>query len=107
MTFRAVQIDVEGLVSDPHRTATQLDRFPIFIRHQLVVLKAVRWLFRCRRLECILGSRRLARRNGATKSLVKHADRAELHCSREFIAAARARVLGLRFHRPNRPSAAF
>ena len=29
-----VQIDIERLVSDPHRTATQLDRFPVFARHQ-------------------------------------------------------------------------
>ena len=27
---RASQIDVERFVSDPHRTATQLDRFPVF-----------------------------------------------------------------------------
>ena len=38
-----VQIDVERLVSDPHRTATQLERFPVFARHQLVMLKS----FRC------------------------------------------------------------
>src|ERR1700740_2191181 len=48
----AVQIDVERLVSDPHRAATQLERFPVFTRHQLVVLKPLRWLVRCR-LECI------------------------------------------------------
>ena len=29
---RAVQIDIERLVSDPHGTATQLDRFPVFTR---------------------------------------------------------------------------
>src|SRR6516225_10080516 len=37
--YGAVEIDVERLVSDPHRAATQLNRFPIFARHQLVVLK--------------------------------------------------------------------
>ena len=41
---RAVQIDVERLVSDPHRAATQLDWFPVFARHQLVVVKSLRWL---------------------------------------------------------------
>ena len=49
---RAAQIDVERLVSDAHRTATQLDRFPVFARHQLVVLKSLRWLFGLR-LDCI------------------------------------------------------
>ena len=44
----AVQIDVERLVSDPHRTATQLDRFPVFALHQLIMLKSLRCLFRCR-----------------------------------------------------------
>jgi hypothetical protein len=37
---------------------------------------------------------------------VKHADRAELHCSREFIAAARAGALDLCAHGPSRPSVA-
>src|SRR5580704_15898286 len=39
----AVQIDVERFVSDAHRTATQLDRFPVFALHQFVMLKAMRW----------------------------------------------------------------
>ena len=43
-----VQIDVERFVSDAHRTATQLDRFSVFARHQLIVLKSLRRLFRCR-----------------------------------------------------------
>ena len=42
----AVQIDVERLVSDPHGTATQLDRFPVFAHHQLIVLKSLHRLFR-------------------------------------------------------------
>ena len=45
---RAVQIDVKRFVSDSHRTATQLDRFPVFARHQFIVLKSLRCLFRCR-----------------------------------------------------------
>src|SRR5260370_32854544 len=50
---RAAQIDVARLVSDAHRTATQLDRFPIFARDQLVVLKSLQWLLSSR-LERIL-----------------------------------------------------
>src|ERR1700751_3624768 len=97
---RAVQIDVERLVSDPHRSATQLERFPVFTRHQLEVLKPLRWLVRCR-LECI-PRRGLAGFNPASKSLAKHADRTEFHSSRKLIAAARAGALGLRFHGSDR-----
>jgi hypothetical protein len=75
----AAQIDVERLVSDPHRAATQLDRFPAFARHQLVVVESLRWLVRYR-LERIL-SRRLAGRNATAKSLPKQADRTEFHRS--------------------------
>ena len=102
---RASEIDVERLVSDPHRAATQLDRFPAFARHQLVVVESLRWLVRYR-LERIL-SRRLAGLNPTAKALTKHADRAEFHCPRESIAATRADALGHRVHAPNRPSAAF
>ena len=35
----APQIDIERFVSDPHRTATQLDRFPVFVLDKLIVLK--------------------------------------------------------------------
>src|SRR6516164_11738866 len=54
-----LQIDVECLVSDPHRTATQLDRFPVFAPHQLVVPKSLHRLLQYR-LDRILGSRRAA-----------------------------------------------
>jgi hypothetical protein len=43
-----VQIDVERLVSHPHRATTQFERFSVFTRHQLVVVKSFRWLVRCR-----------------------------------------------------------
>ena len=33
-------------LSDAHRTPTQLDRFAVFARHQLIVLKALDRLFR-------------------------------------------------------------
>src|SRR5215471_17042170 len=91
---RASEIDVERLVSDPHRTATQLDRSTVFARHQLVVLKSSRWLNR------IFRNRRLAGNNPASKTLTEHADRAEFDCSRKLVTAARAGALGLRFHRP-------
>jgi hypothetical protein len=44
----AEQIDLERLVSDADGTATQLNRFSAFTRHQLAVLKSLRWLGRCR-----------------------------------------------------------
>src|SRR5262249_60498281 len=50
-------------------------------------------------------SRRFAGLNPTGETLAKHADRAEFHRAREFIAAARARTFGLRAH-PNRPSVA-
>src|SRR5271157_4843008 len=101
---RAVQIDVKRLVGDPHRTATKLDRFPVFARHQLIVLKSLHRLFRSCRLDRIFGSRRLARLNPASKALAKHADRTEFHRSRKLVTATRADASVLRVHRPNRPS---
>src|SRR5215475_10116716 len=86
----AVQIDVQRLVSDPHRPATQLDRFAVFARHQLVVLKSSRWLLQCCRLDRILRNRRLAGLNRVSETLAKHANRTEFHCSRKLVAATRA-----------------
>src|ERR1700758_2867637 len=103
--YGAAQIDIERLVSDPHRTATQLDRFPVFARHQLIVLKSLRWLVRCR-LDCFLGSGRLAGFDPACKTLAEHAHRTEFHRFRKLVAAARAGALGLRHHGSSRPSAA-
>src|SRR6516164_3631076 len=99
-----MEIDVERLVCDAHRTASQLDRFAVFARHQLVMLKSFWWLLRCRPDRLL--ERRLAGLNPTGKTLAKHADRAEFQCSREFIAAARAGALGLRAHGLNRPSVA-
>jgi hypothetical protein len=96
----ATQIDIERLVSDPHCAATQFDRFPVFAHHQLVVVKSLRWLFR-RRLDSLLERRRTGLRR-TRESPAKHAHRAELHCSRELIAAARAGTLGIRAHVPSR-----
>src|SRR5271165_583679 len=100
-----VKIDVKRLVSDAHRTPTQLDRFAVFARHQLIVLKALDRLFRLQ-LDRVLGSGRLAGLNPGNERLAKHADRTEFHRSRKLIAAARAGTLGFRAHGPNRPSAA-
>src|SRR5262249_48994091 len=99
-----LQIDVECLVSDPHRTATQLDRFPVLTRHQFVVLKSLRWLFRCCRLERILGNRSPARLIPTGKTPTEHADWTEFHRPREFVTATRAGALGLRFHGSDLPS---
>ena len=44
----AAQIDVERFVSDPHRTATQLDRSPVFARNQLIVVKSLLCFYWCR-----------------------------------------------------------
>src|ERR1700730_15931256 len=85
----AVQIDVERLVSHPHRTATQLEQFPVFTRHQLVVLKSFRCLVRCR-LDRMLGSRSLAGLNSASETNAEHADRTRFHRFRKLVAAARA-----------------
>src|SRR5258708_1981887 len=96
----AVQIDVERLVGDPHCTATQLDRFPVFALHQFVMLKSLSCLFQ-RRLDRFL-DRRLAGLNPASKTLAKHAYRTKFRRSRKLIAATRAGALGLRAHGPNR-----
>src|SRR5271165_5499259 len=101
---RAVQIDVERLVGDAHRTPTQLDRFPVFVLDQFIVLKSLQRLFRYCRLDRFLGSRRLAGLNPASKSLVKHADRTKFHCSSKLVTATRAGALALRAHGPNHPS---
>src|SRR5262249_27593594 len=98
-----LQIDVECLVSDPHRTATQLDWFPVLIRHQFVVLKSLRWLFRCCRLDRILGSRSPAGLNPTGKTPTEHTDWTEFHRSRKLTTATRAGALGLRFHGSDRP----
>src|SRR5271165_3153980 len=52
----------------------------------------------CCRLDRILGSRRLAGRSGAGKTLAEHAYRTEFHCSRELVTAGRTGALGLRAH---------
>src|SRR5271165_7409498 len=100
---RAVQIDVERLISDSHRTATQLDRFAVFALYQFIVLKSLHRLFQCR-LDHLFGSRRLAGLNPASESFAQDADRTEFHRSRKLVTAARAGASVLLFHAPNRPS---
>ena len=67
----------------------------------MVLLKSLRWLFR-RRPDRALRGRRLPGLRRTRESPAKHADRAEFHCSREFIAAVAAGALGFRAHSPNR-----
>jgi hypothetical protein len=102
----ASQTRTDLLMTLSHRTATQLHRFPVFVRYQLIVLESLRRLFWCR-LDGLFGGGRLAGLNSSGKSLAQQADRTEFHCSRKLVAATRAGALRLRAHRPNRPSAAF
>src|SRR6516162_6491189 len=99
-----LQIDVERLISNPHRTATQLDRFPVFACHKLILLESLQRLFWCR-LECI-PRRRVARLNPTGKTLAEQAYRTEFHCFRKLITATQAGALGLRFHGSDRSSEA-
>src|SRR5215468_456480 len=99
-----LQIDVERLVSNPHRTATQLDRFPVFACHKFIVVESLQRLFWCR-LECI-PRQRLGRLNPTGKTLAKQAYRTEFHCSRKLVTATQTGALGLRFHGSDRPSEA-
>ena len=101
---RALEIDVERFVSNPHRPATQLERLAVFVRHQLVVLKSFRCPIRC--WSDPLLERRLAGLNTISQTLAEHAHRTEFHCSRKLIAAAWADASGLRFHGSDRPSQA-
>ena len=43
----ASKIDVERFVSDPHRTATQLDRFPVLVGHHFIMLEPMRYARGC------------------------------------------------------------
>ena len=84
----ASQIDVKRLVSDTHRTATQLDRFSIFVQHQFIMLESMRYA-RGFYLSVVWFSR-LVGLDSAIQSLAKHAHRTEFHCSRKLITATRA-----------------
>src|SRR5262249_8045667 len=75
----AAQIDVERLVGDAHCTTTQLDRFLVFARYQLIVVKSLRRLVRYW-VESS-PSRRLAGINPTDKTFTKHTDRTKMHCS--------------------------
>src|SRR5271165_103830 len=98
-----VKIDVKRLVSDAHRTPTQLDRFAVFARHQLIVLKALDRLFRLQ-LDRVLGSGRLAGLDPVSERLAKRADRTEFDRSRKLVTTTRAGASVLRFHGFSRPS---
>src|SRR5215831_14010644 len=69
-----------------------------------VILEALQSLYWCR-LGCFL-ERRLAGLSPASKTLAKHADWTECHCSRKLVTATRAGAFGLRFHGSDRPSGA-
>src|SRR5208283_5465829 len=79
---RTPEMNIERLVGYTHRTPAQFDGFPVFALHQLVVVKALGWLYGLQ-LECIR-SRRFAGLGSPAKSLAEHTDRAELHRSRKL-----------------------
>src|SRR6516164_9373008 len=97
----ASEIDVERFVSDPHRTATQLDWFSVFAPHQFIMLKALQRLCWCRLGRFL--ERGFAGLNPAGKTLAEYAYRTEFHRSRKLVTAAWASALGLRAHGPNHP----
>src|SRR6516162_688530 len=98
-----VKIDVECFVSDSHRTATQLDRLAVLVRHEFVMFKSLG-------PEIWGGFNRTLRRgtlvgfNPTSESLAKHACRAPLPGCRELHAAVRAAAFILHVHSPSRPS---
>ncbi len=83
----ASQIDVDRFVSDPHRTATQLDRFPVFVRNQFIMLEPVR---HARGVVSARSSEEDSSDSLLHESLAKHAHRTEFHCSGKLITATRA-----------------
>ena len=91
------KIKKPGMLEDP--TLIELEprrmwRAVLMARRRQLVHR----LFRCR-LDRLLELRR------ARDSRAKHADRAEFHCPRKFISAARTGALGIRGHCAIRPSA--
>src|SRR6478735_5248400 len=95
-----MQIDMQSFVSDPHGAPAQLDRFPVFVLHQFIVLKSLYRLLQGRLARFL--ARRIPGFNSLNKSLAKHAYWTEFHGLRKFIATDRAgwsefRAHGLRF----------
>ena len=75
----AVQIDVDRLVSDPHRTATQLNRFPVFVLQKFIIIKPVYFQLG-RGLAGGVFGRKLKWFNFFIQSSAEHADWTELRC---------------------------
>ena len=75
----AVQIDVDRFVSDPHRTATQLDRFPVFALQEFIIIKPVYFQLGRGLAEGLFG-RKLEWFNFFIQSSAEHADWTELRC---------------------------
>src|SRR5208283_1697453 len=96
---RKPQVDIEGFIGYTHCTATQLDRFSIFARHDLVVLKSSRWMVRFQADRFL--ERRLAGFFFPTETLAQCAHRTEFHGSRKLVAATRTNAFGFRTHGSN------
>ena len=99
-----MQIDIERLVSDPHRTATQLDRSTVFGLEEFVMLKAQRHRF-SRRRERRLARRRVRCRPRSERS-AKHAKRAVFQPGGKLPATARTDASTFAIHGCSHPSAA-
>ena len=103
----ASQIDVERFVSDTHRTATQLDRFPVFVRSPVhsARIDAMRRL-RCRLRTALFQKVTSPDSSLFTQRFTQHANRTELFSRRELRPANQTSACVLHVHRPNRPSVA-
>ena len=84
---RTLQIDVERLVSNPHRAATQFDRISILVGHQFVVLEPIG----CARGFCLsaVRIRRLIGFATSIESPAKQAHRTEFHGAGKLVPATR------------------
>ena len=92
-----MQVDIERLIGDAHRAATQLDWFPVLRRQQLVMLKARRPAVR-RSLKRLLRRRLAGVGLLAGQHIADKADGTEVQSARKRLAAARADGLTLGAH---------
>ena len=86
---RTSKIDVERFVGDSHGTATQLDRFPLFVENQFIMLESARYAGGCY-LSVAWFRRRFVGLGLLFEGLAKHAHRTEFRCSGKLITATGA-----------------
>ena len=80
-------MDIESFVGDPHCTVAKLNRFPILILQNLVVLEAKLWI--------TINSRSVALR---CESTLQGANRTRLAVFGQQCTAGRAGPIAVRFH---------